>query len=307
MYDFKFTFIQEGVQFIIENDGLGYGRKASSESVGGYNVVEIDGDDAIFTFDGGSFNFSIDESGTYPQLTLSDNSFMGYYAGSQVYDIVYQTEEVMALRVNNTVESQDWVFVYILEELNIPATFFINSGYLDNKAYSWVDALNYINDPANRRIIPQNLIQYSSVLRRTTDPFEYNKGRECIESYFNQLPQNKKRYLTTEELFSIQNPLFSIGLHGYEHQRASMMTEAWNRENIRKDIEVLARHPNYVPVYAIPFGRPYDWNNDIIRIALENNLDIMLHDGGYNLHKEVVYNRIAADGLNFELSLNIFQ
>ncbi len=106
MYDFKFTFIQEGVQFIIENDGLGYGRKASSESVGGYNVVEIDGDDAIFTFDGGSFNFSIDESGTYPQLTLSDNSFMGYYAGSQVYDIVYQTEEVMALRVNNTVESQ---------------------------------------------------------------------------------------------------------------------------------------------------------------------------------------------------------
>ena len=42
---------------------------------------------------------------------------MGYYAGSQVYDIVYQTEEVMALRVNNTVESQDWVFVYILEEL----------------------------------------------------------------------------------------------------------------------------------------------------------------------------------------------
>lgn len=197
--------------------------------------------------------------------------------------------------------------IHILEELNIPATFFINSGYLDNKAYSWVDALNYINDPANRRIIPQNLIQYSSVLRRTTDPFEYNKGRECIESYFNQLPQNKKRYLTTEELFSIQNPLISIGLHGYEHQRASMMTEAWNRENIRKDIEVLARHPNYVPVYAIPFGRPYDWNNDIIRIALENNLDIMLHDGGYNLHKEVVYNRIAADGLNFELSLNIFQ
>lgn len=119
MYDFKFTFIQEGVKFIIENDGLGYGRKASSESVGGYNITEIDGDDATFTFDGGSFNFSIDESGNYPQLTLSDNSFMGYYAGSQVYDIIYQTEEVMALRVNNTVEGQDWVFVYTLEELNI--------------------------------------------------------------------------------------------------------------------------------------------------------------------------------------------
>lgn len=119
MYDFKFTFIQEGVQLIINNDGEGYGRVASSASVGGFNVTNVDGDDATFTFDGGNFNFSIDESGDYPQLTLSDNSFMGYYAGTQVYDIIYQTEEVMCLRVNNTVESQDWVFVYCLEELNV--------------------------------------------------------------------------------------------------------------------------------------------------------------------------------------------
>ena len=119
MYDFKFTFIQEGVQFKIKNKGLGYGRKASSGSVGGYNVTNVDGDDATFTFNGGDYNFSIDESGKYPQLTLSDNSFMGYYAGSQVYDIIYQTDKAMCLRVNNTVEAQDWVFVYCLEELNI--------------------------------------------------------------------------------------------------------------------------------------------------------------------------------------------
>ena len=119
MYDFKFTFIQEGVQFIIKNKGFGYGRVASSASVGGYNVTEVEGDDATFKFNGGNFNFSIDEVGQYPQLTLSDNSFMGYYAGTQVYDIVYQTDKVMCLRVNNAVEGHDWVFVYILEELNI--------------------------------------------------------------------------------------------------------------------------------------------------------------------------------------------
>ena len=119
MYDFKFTFIQEGVQLNIENEGDGYGRVSSSASVGGFSVTNVDGDDATFNFDGGDFNFSIDESGEYPQLTLSDNAFMGYYAGSQVYDIVYQTDEVMCLRVNNTVEEQDWVFVYCLEELNI--------------------------------------------------------------------------------------------------------------------------------------------------------------------------------------------
>ena len=120
MYSTKFTFIQNGVQLVIVKDGdEGYGRVASSASVGGFNVHNIVEDDAMFTYSGGNYTFSLEESGEYPILNLSDNAFMGYYAGSQDYEIIYQTEEVMALRVNNTVESQDWVFVYCLEELNV--------------------------------------------------------------------------------------------------------------------------------------------------------------------------------------------
>ena len=119
MYNNKFTFIQTGVQLKIENAGKGYGRNASAASVGGFNVTDVTGDDATFDYNGGNYNFSIDESGTYPKLTLTGNAFLGYYCGTQDYDIIYQTDQVMALRVNNTVESQDWVFVYCLEELNI--------------------------------------------------------------------------------------------------------------------------------------------------------------------------------------------
>ncbi|MDD3189668.1 MAG: hypothetical protein PHO13_09245, partial [Fermentimonas sp.] len=54
-------------------------------------------------------------------MTLSGNAYLGYYAGSQDYEIIYRTDKVMALRVNNTVESQDWVFIYCLEELNVEA------------------------------------------------------------------------------------------------------------------------------------------------------------------------------------------
>lgn len=122
MYSTKFTFIQNGVQLKIEKDGNeGYGRKASSASVGGFTVHGDSGDDVFFTYSGGNYTFSLDESGEYPTLTLSGNAYMGYYAGSQDYEIIYQTEEVMALRVNNTVESQDWVFIYCLEELNVEA------------------------------------------------------------------------------------------------------------------------------------------------------------------------------------------
>lgn len=122
MYSTTFTFIQDGVQLKIRKEGNeGYGRKASSASVGGFTVHGDQGDDVFFTYSGGDYTFSIDESGEFPILTLTGNAYMGYYAGSQDYEIIYQTEEVMALRVNNTVEGQDWVFVYCLEELNVEA------------------------------------------------------------------------------------------------------------------------------------------------------------------------------------------
>lgn len=121
MYDFKFNFRQAGAKLNITNSDEGYGRKASSASVGGFSVSSTDGDDAFFPYSGGSYNFSINESGKYPLLKLSGNAFMGYYCGSQDYDIIYETDKVIALRVNNTVEGQDWVFVYCLQELNVPA------------------------------------------------------------------------------------------------------------------------------------------------------------------------------------------
>lgn len=119
LYAHKFTFIQNGVQLKIQNSGVGYGRKASSETKGGFTVNAIEGDDAVFTYNGGNYTFALVEGGKYPLITLSGNAFMGYYCGSQDYEIIYQTDKVMALRVNNTVESQDWVFVFCLEELNV--------------------------------------------------------------------------------------------------------------------------------------------------------------------------------------------
>ena len=121
LYDFKFTFIQAGVKLNIVNKGEGYGRKASAATKGGFNVTTVDGDDALFAYNGGNYNFALDESGKYPKITLTGNAFMGYYCGSQVYEIIYQTDKVMALRVDNTVEGQDWVFIYCLQELNVPA------------------------------------------------------------------------------------------------------------------------------------------------------------------------------------------
>jgi PKD repeat protein len=118
LYDFRFNFIQDGLKLNITNAGFGYGRNACMSN-GGFSAVEVQGDDAIFNYGGGNYTFALDESGAHPKLTLSGNAFMGYYAGTQNYDIVYLTEEVLAVCAHNTIEGQDWVFVFIREDLNV--------------------------------------------------------------------------------------------------------------------------------------------------------------------------------------------
>lgn len=123
LYAHTFNFQQDGLKLNIKNQGTGYGRGASAASVGGFDIISVEGEDVTFTYDGGDFTFSILESeGNYPVITLPHGAFLGYYCGTQQYDVIYQTEEVMALRMANTTEEQDWVLVYCLEELNVEPT-----------------------------------------------------------------------------------------------------------------------------------------------------------------------------------------
>ena len=118
MYSFKFTFIQQGVQLKIANSGQGYGRNRTAAG-GGFTPTDVVGEDATFNYPGGDYTFAINESGEKPTIELSGNAFMGYYVGTQVYEIIYQTDQVMALRATNTLEGQDWIFIFCLEELNV--------------------------------------------------------------------------------------------------------------------------------------------------------------------------------------------
>jgi hypothetical protein len=105
----------------ISNKGTGYGR-AKCAATGGFTATSTIGDDITFDYAGGDYTFSpLDESGKYPVLTLSGNAFMGYYCGSQNYEILYLDDECMALRIDNKIEGQDWILVFCREDLNTAA------------------------------------------------------------------------------------------------------------------------------------------------------------------------------------------
>jgi hypothetical protein len=114
LFGWKFTFDKSKKLTISDTGGEGYGRKACIADAG-FTATSVDGDDATFPYEGGNYTYSVTDGPLYPTLTLSGNAFMGYYAGSQDYDIVYLSDTALALRVYNATEDQDWVFVFCPE------------------------------------------------------------------------------------------------------------------------------------------------------------------------------------------------
>ncbi len=72
-------------------------------------------------------------------------------------------------------------------------------------------------------------------------------------------------YLNQDELFALSLPLVEIGSHGYEHADASKMSEEDFQKHINMNIQLLQKHPNYVPFHAYTWGRYKKQTNDILK------------------------------------------
>ncbi|MDR2791416.1 MAG: PKD domain-containing protein [Tannerellaceae bacterium] len=119
-YNFRLTFKLSGMKLLIETDGKGNGRSACTDSWTDYTAISAD--EGEFSYIGGQYSFSINEQEDgNPILSLpeGEGAVLGYYVCNDVYEIIYQTDEVLALRTQQG-EDFDWVYVFIREELNLP-------------------------------------------------------------------------------------------------------------------------------------------------------------------------------------------
>lgn len=74
-----------------------------------------------------------------------------------------------------------------------------------------------------------------------------------------------EKYLMYDELFSLSSHFIGIGSHGYEHADASKMSEEDFQKHINMNIQLLQKHPNYVPFHAYTWGRYTKETNDILK------------------------------------------
>ncbi len=191
----------------------------------------------------------------------------------------------------------------ILEKYNCPATIFITSAYLDCQYLHFPFIYRYLinhPEPEKRHLITEQHREILLQLRKTNNPAEYNKQRPFLEDLSNQLTGLQHLFLTKAELKSLNPAIFSIGLHGHEHQRHSMMDAHWQSESIRKNIEALSELENYRAIFALPFGSSRDWNVDTIKACLEHDVAFLTCTGGINYTRSIEYRRVFADGCEID-------
>lgn len=106
------------------------------------------------------------------------------------------------------------------------------------------------------------------------------------ESYRNN-PNEK--YITKEGLFALTSPLIEIGSHGWEHKRATEMTEGEFIESVARNIDLLQRHPNYIPFWAYTYGAHSGKTDDYLH---RQGLVPIYVDGMKNYNETVIHREL---------------
>lgn len=194
------------------------------------------------------------------------------------------TEPTFVLTFDDGDISVEHTIVPLLEKYSLPATFFINSAYLDSNKSYWFALNNYIQNDnfLKQKITPEYNVAVENI-RRAESPQMYQKYRGTIEAFQSLIPDHIRFHVSSGFLKNLNPELFSVSLHGHEHQRFTMMPDEWKSENLQKNIDILKNMPAYYPAFAIPFGSPIDWNRKSLQIAKQFNLHFLLALKGYNL------------------------
>lgn len=195
----------------------------------------------------------------------------------------------------------------LLERMKLPATFFINTAYLNNlKPGYWFNIFSHIqaDNDLSSKYLSRELKEIASTLRNTNDQEYYRNKYMIIEKLGDLLKDKIQFYISENFLEGIDPELFTIGLHGHEHQRFSMMTKEWQRSNLLENINRLSRFKAYKPVFAIPFGKERDWNVDTLEICRQLKLEYTYSNGGYNTKNMTGIKRIPADGMEIKKIMN---
>lgn len=185
--------------------------------------------------------------------------------------------------------------VPILEELGIPAVFYISTGFIGNDKMFWVDVLEDSINRCEKRKIKVNLSGPPVIFQLGTPELKI-RAIEEIKRYCKQVNNTKKNRVLLELQEETRvashssfdnylkmdwnavkkldsNPLFTIGGHTENHSILAALPLAEMKLEIEHSLTALEENLNHkIMDYSYPEGQRCHYNNDVIGVLKEKGI-----------------------------------
>ncbi|WP_297095166.1 polysaccharide deacetylase family protein [uncultured Draconibacterium sp.] len=150
----------------------------------------------------------------------------------------------------------------ILLQKGIPATFFVNSGFVDNKelfhrykASLIATEMRMQPDAEVENYLHENGIPLKELLQTPFSKREIlDHAAELLEIDFQSYLETKQPYMTTAQIKELHNKGFSIGGHSHKHPELWKISEKKQLKQIKKSIKWVEENVNpKIKAFAFPY------------------------------------------------------
>ncbi|WP_319499849.1 polysaccharide deacetylase family protein [uncultured Draconibacterium sp.] len=150
----------------------------------------------------------------------------------------------------------------ILLQKGIPATFFVNSGFIDNKdlfhrykASLIANEMRTQPDAEVENYLHENGIPLKALLQTPYSKREIlDHAAELLEIDFQSFLETQKPYMTTSQIKDLHNKGFSIGGHSHKHPEFWKISQKKQLKQVKKSMKWVEENINpKVKAFAFPY------------------------------------------------------
>lgn len=150
----------------------------------------------------------------------------------------------------------------VLRRKGIPATFFVNTGFIDNKAlfhkYKASLILSRLKENEDRKAIDflkQNGFTVENILTASFSQEEIlNEAANILGIVFTDFLNRQKPYLSSEQIKSLATDGFTIGAHSHRHPEFWKLSEAAQIDEVKESMAHLEKLVKpAIKAFSFPF------------------------------------------------------
>ena len=218
--------------------------------------------------------------------------YLKYYEPVSIEEILknpFPKRKVFHLSFDDGLKECAEIIAPILSKKGIAATFFVNTGFVDNKAlfhkYKASLLLKHLENNPNQeaiKLLKTNNIEGNNILNATIQQVQIlDKAAEIVGMNFNEFLKKQKPYLTTQQLQNLQNEGFTIGAHSVNLPEFWLISEEKQKEEIQNSLIWLKENISpKLNTFAFPYS-DYGVSKEVMNsFHKENDCDLSFGTAG---------------------------